>query len=81
MNDLEERKLSYGRSGYSLQFMLNPRLSDEDRYPLKINDLIVMDIDKDVAPEKIVWASSPDLAFDNSLPNVGFNGDRFYRPF
>lgn len=81
MNDLEERKLSYGRSGYSLQFMLNPRLSDEDRYPLKINDLIVMDIDKDVAPEKVVWASSPDLAFDNSLPNVGFNGDRFYRPF
>ena len=80
MNDLEERKLSYGRSGYSLQFMLNPRLSDEDRYPLKLNDLIVMDIDKDVAPEKLVWASSPDLAITD-LPNVGFNGDRFFRPF
>lgn len=78
--DLEERKLSYGRSGYSLQFLLNPRLSDADRYPLKINDLIVHDLDNDVAHEKYVWASSPDLAIGD-LPNVGFNGDRFYRPF
>jgi hypothetical protein len=52
--DLEERRLSYGRSGYALQFMLNPRLSDVDRYPLKINDLVVMDIDNEVGPEKIV---------------------------
>jgi len=78
--DLEERRLSYGRSGYAMQFMLNPRLSDADRYPLKINDLVVMDVDSDVAPEKIVWSSSPDYAWDNSLPNVGFNGDRFFRP-
>ena len=47
--DLEERKLSYGRSGYALQFLLNPRLSDADRYPLKINDLIVNDVDDDIA--------------------------------
>ncbi len=80
MHDLEERKMAYGRSGYSLQFMLNPRLSDEDRYPLKLNDLIVMDIDKEVAPEKVVWASSPDLAIAD-IPNAGFNGDRFFRPF
>lgn len=79
--DLEERRLSYGRSGYALQFMLNPRLSDVDRYPLKINDLVVMDIDNEVGPEKIVWAANPDNAYDNSLPNVGFNGDRFFRPF
>ena len=78
--DLEERKLSYGRSGYALQFMLNPRLSDADRYPLKINDLIVNDVDDDVGPEKITYASSPDYVVDNTIPNVGFNGDRFFRP-
>ena len=78
--DLEERKLSYGRSGYALQFMLNPRLSDADRYPLKINDLIVHDLDNDVANEKYVWASAPDKVWTD-LPNVGFNGDRFFRPF
>lgn len=78
--DLEERRLSYGRSGYSMQFMLNPRLSDADRYPLKVNDLIVMDVDEEVAPEKVVWSSSPEYAWDNSIPNLGFNGDRFFRP-
>lgn len=78
--DLEERRLSYGRSGYALQFMLNPRLSDADRYPLKINDLIVNDVDDEVGPEKITYASGPDYAVDNSIPNVGFNGDRFFRP-
>ena len=77
--DLEERKMSYGRSGYALQFMLNPRLSDADRYPLKINDLIVMDCDPDLAPEKVVWSSDPDMV-DRELPNVGFNGDRYRRP-
>lgn len=77
--DLEERKMSYGRTGYALQFMLNPKLSDADRYPLKINDLVVMDIDVDVAPEKIVWSSDPDNA-DRELPNVGLAGDRFRRP-
>ena len=78
--DLEERKLSYGRSGYALQFMLNPRLSDTDRYPLKINDLIVHDLDNELANEKYVWASGPEQII-NDVPNVGFNGDRFFRPF
>lgn len=78
--DLEERKLSYGRSGYALQFMLNPRLSDTDRYPLKINDLIVHDLDNELANEKYVWASGTDQVISD-VPNVGFNGDRFFRPF
>ena len=78
--DLEERKLSYGRSGYALQFMLNPRLSDADRYPLKVNDIIVQDLDNDVANEKYIWASGPEQVI-NDIPNVGFNGDRFHRPF
>ncbi|MDB2505804.1 phage terminase large subunit [bacterium] len=77
--DLEERKMSYGRTGYALQFMLNPKLSDADRYPLKINDLIIMDVDVDLAPEKVVWSSDDDNT-DRELPNVGLSGDRFRRP-
>jgi len=77
--DLEERKMSYGRTGYALQFMLNPKLSDADRYPLKINDLIISDVDVDLAPEKIVWSSDPDNT-DRDLPNVGLAGDRYRRP-
>ncbi len=77
--DLLEREASYGRSGFELQFMLNPSLSDAERYPLKLADLIVMDCDRRMAPIKLVWASGPEqMAKD--LPNVGLPGDRLYRP-
>ena len=78
--DLAEREVSYGRSGFAMQFMLDTKLSDIDRYPLKTSELVVMDIDPDVAPEKIVWAQSPQLEWDSSVPNVAMTGDRFYRP-
>ena len=78
--DLAEREASYGRTGFSLQFMLDTRLSDIDRYPLKTSDLIVMSVDPSVAPEKLVWATDPKLEWDSSVPNVGLSGDRFYRP-
>lgn len=78
--DLIEREASYGRSGFNLQFMLDTTLSDQDRYPLKLSDLTVMDLDPDVGPEKVVWSSDRDLAIED-IPNVGFNGDRFYKPY
>lgn len=77
--DLLEREVSYGRSGFQLQFMLDTSLSDADKYPLKLSDLVIMSVPADKAPEKIIWASSPDLILQN-LPCVGLNGDRYYRP-
>jgi hypothetical protein len=77
--DLLERESSYGRSGFALQFMLDTRLSDANRYPLKISDLVVMDIDPDMGPEKVLWASdTPNVL--NDLRNVAFSGDRWHRP-
>ena len=78
--DLCERAASYGRSGFALQFMLDTTLSDADRYPLKIRDLVVMDLDPDQAPQKISWASSPDLVIED-LECVGFKTDRYHRPW
>lgn len=78
-DDLLEREISYGRSGFQLQFMLDTSLSDADKYPLKLSDLVIMSVPADKAPEKIIWASSPDLILQN-LPCVGLNGDRYYRP-
>ena len=78
--DLAERKVSYGSAGYALQFMLDSNLSDVERYPLKLADLLVMSIDTEVAPERLVWARTPELEWDSSVPNVGMSGDRFYRP-
>ena len=79
-DDLLEREMSYGRSGFGLQFQLDTSMSDELRFPLKLADLVVMDLDTDVGPEKVVRAADPALAWDDDLPNVGFKGDRFYRP-
>jgi len=77
--DLTEREMSYGRSGFALQFMLDTSLSDADRYPLKLADLIIMSLNPDKAPVDIIWGTSPDLVI-NDLPNVGLGGDRFHRP-
>jgi hypothetical protein len=78
-HELMEREAAYGRSGFNLQFMLDTTLSDFDRYPLKINDLMVMNLNPDAGPEKPVWAADPSLVLSD-LPCVGFNGDRYYRP-
>ena len=75
--DLTERELSYGRSGFALQFMLDTTLSDTDRYPLKFSDLMVMSVDKDKAPEKLVYGIMKEI---KELPNVGLNGDKFFAP-
>ncbi|MGH0299296.1 phage terminase large subunit [Sinorhizobium meliloti] len=77
--DLAERELSYGRSGFSLQFMLDTSLSDEDKFPLKLSDLIVMGLNPKKAPRDVVWGSGPDQVIDK-LPMVGLPGDRWYRP-
>jgi hypothetical protein len=77
--DLAERLASYGRSGYSLQFMLDTSASDRDKYPLRLADLAVMDLRTDKGPEEVIWAGDPALVYAD-LPCVGFTGDRWYRP-
>lgn len=77
--DLRERELSYGRSGFALQFMLDTELSDADKHPLKLSDLIVYPLDNFRAPTDLVWASSPELV-RGDLPAVGLSGDRYHRP-
>lgn len=77
--DLLERRASYGRSGFALQFQLDTSLSDADKYPLKVSDLIVQNLGPTMAHLKLAWAAAPELTI-NDLPNVALTGDRFYRP-
>lgn len=77
--DLAERLLSYGRSGFALQFMLDTSLSDAEKFPLKASDLIVMSLNPKLAPSEVIWGTSPELVH-NELPNVAMSGDRLYRP-
>ena len=76
--DLVEREASYGRSQFTLQFQLDTTLSDLQRFPLRLSDLIVMEVDQN-APEKLVWSSGAEYRI-NDLPTVGFSGDYYHRP-
>ncbi len=75
--ELSDREASYGRTGFQLQFQLDVRLSDLDRYPLRISDLIIMDTDPHLGPEKILWGTQEEW---EELPNLGFKRDKFYKP-
>ena len=77
--DLLERRASYGRAGFALQFMLDTSLSDADRYPLKVSDLVIQNLSPTMGHHKIAWGASPELCV-NDVPNVALTGDRFYRP-
>tara|TARA_R100000789_G_scaffold19330_2_gene22173 strand:- start:42 stop:1682 length:1641 start_codon:yes stop_codon:yes gene_type:complete len=82
--DLMERLSSYGRSGFNLQFMLDTTMSDSNRYPLKLNDLIIASgcSTWKEAPAKIQWASGTEQlkGIDPEIPNVGLKGDYFVAP-
>lgn len=77
--DLKERAASYGRAGFALQFMLDTSLSDGDKYPLKIADMVVMNLNPIMAHLKVAWSSAPETCI-NDIPTVALTGDRFYRP-
>lgn len=77
--DLAERRASYGRAGFALQFQLDTSLSDADRYPLKVSDLVVMNLNPTMGHHKVAWAAAPEVCL-NDIPNVALTGDRFYRP-
>lgn len=74
--DLAERELSYGRSGFQLQFMLNPSLADGDKYPLKIDDLVIAAVN-DKLPEEVYWSNNPLLKMKD-VHNVAMAGQNYY---
>lgn len=75
--DLKERELSYGKAGFSLQFMLNPNLSDAEKYPLKLRDLIVADLDPESSPMVYQWLPNTQNKRED-VPNVGLMGDSYH---
>ena len=77
--DLIEREAAMGRSNFMLQFMLDTSLSDADKFPLKMADLIVTSVNPDKCPESIVWCSDPANVIKDA-PTVGLPGDYFYSP-
>lgn len=66
-----------GRSKFQMQYMLDNSLSDLERYPLKCSDLVVMDLDNEIAPEKVAYGSSSNLIVKD-LPCYGIGTDKYF---
>ena len=78
-DDLLEREASMGRSNFMLQFQLDTSLSDAEKFPLKMADLVVTSVNPSTAPDNIIWCSDPSNVIKD-LPTVGLPGDYFYSP-
>ena len=72
-----ERKSSMTTAQFQLQFQLDTRLAQLERFPIRLGDLIVMDVDAKALPETVVWSKAPDCRLQElSCPGMG--ADRFY---
>jgi len=78
-DDLLEREAAMGRSNYMLQFQLDTSLSDAEKFPLKMADLVVTSVNPKTAPDQVIWCSDPANVIKD-LPTVGLPGDYFYSP-
>lgn len=76
--ELESTRLKIGLSEYKLQYILDVSESDDLKHPLKLSDLIVMDVTEDDAPIKIGHSSMPDRQI--YVKHNGFKGDKIYQP-
>lgn len=74
---LLEQEIRQGRSRFMLQMMLDPSASDADKFPLKVSDLIVMDLPVDRGPFSVVHGRTEPA---KEIRSPGLGTDQFYRP-
>ncbi len=55
------KEIDQGPSYFQLQHMLDTRLMDEDRYPLKPSSIVFMDVPAERAPVLVNWAAIQDM--------------------
>ena len=77
MEVLMERMAKIGPKLFALHYKLDTSLADFEKFPLRLSDLIVMDVHPDICPEKIVWAKSQPM---KGVPLFGLSGDLIYNP-
>lgn len=73
---LDERLAKIGPRHFALHYLLDPTLSDAGKFPLRLEDLIVMDVSPELFPEKVVWARGQPL----KISTYGLNNDFMYGP-
>ena len=63
---------------YRLHYLLDTSFAGEEMRPLKVSNLMVMDLHENAGPSDIYYRRDESLAID--LPNVAFDGDQYYAP-
>ena len=74
---LLERQAKIGPRLFALHYKLDTSLADAEKYPLRLADLLVLDLSPDMCPEKIVWANAVPM---KRVPSFGMSGDIIYEP-
>lgn len=74
---LEERKAKIGPTKFDLHYRLDCSLADVGKYPLRLADLICLDVDPQMFPAKVIWANAEPY---KKIPSHGMSGDRLYQP-
>lgn len=77
--EITKRALIQGNSTFQLQYMLNTSLSDLERFPLKVRDLIIADLSDEECPDLLVHSNNSKYIIQD-LPQIGIHSDRFYSP-
>jgi predicted phage terminase large subunit-like protein len=74
---LLEREAKIGPKAFALHYKLDTTLADFEKFPLRLSDLIVLDLHPEMCPEKIVWANSVPM---KGMGCFGLTGDLIYEP-
>lgn len=77
MELLMERQAKIGPKLFALHYKLDTSLADFEKFPLRLADLIVINVHPEMCPEKIIWANSKPL---KGMPCYGMTGDLLYEP-
>jgi hypothetical protein len=68
-----DRALStLGPKLFTLNYKLQTALADLEKYPLKLKDLVVLDLDRELLPMTVIWQSYPPK---RGVPSYGMVGD------
>ncbi|MFA4972309.1 MAG: phage terminase large subunit [bacterium] len=77
-----KRQLRISKRSWAMQLMLMPGVQEGDRRPLKLHDLVVMSLHRDLAPTLVVWGTKTAAGSSSreDIPSPGIAGDGFYGP-
>lgn len=77
---LMQRQAGMGLPMYKLQYQLDTTLSDAERFPLKTVDAITVPCSNTEGYATVQYTGNKEYAH-KEIPNFGFTGDRFQKPF